>query len=184
MCTPELANGNPLSLPEILPRDNFTADSDKVSILKRESSVDKAVGRILYPIRPFHERYREYIDTRNRIFSVDSIVHDTQRRVKRSTLRLRNYFKLRKDASKYVISAIVNSPRDKRYYARVKFLDFNEFGLLDTGANVSCDMPPMTFPIVHNLFLARHASELLMEGYRKLSDISVLMSHFVGKVKP
>lgn len=96
------------------------------------------MDKILYPLRPYHERYREYVEARNRIFSVDSIAQNVNKRPKRSTLRLRNYFKLRKRAAKYVISGIVNCPHDKRYYAKVKFLEFSELGLLDTGANVSC----------------------------------------------
>lgn len=57
---------------------------------------------------------------------------------KRSTIRLRKYFKSRKIVSKYVISAIFNNESDKRLYAKIKFLEFEEYGLLDTGANVCC----------------------------------------------
>lgn len=39
---------------------------------------------------------------------------------------------------KLLISTIVSNPTDRRYYARVRFLNFEEFGLLDTGANISC----------------------------------------------
>lgn len=37
---------------------------------------------------------------------------------------------------------------DMRYYAKVSFLDFEEYGLLDTGANISCiggKLAKMTF---------------------------------------
>lgn len=59
-------------------------------------------------------------------------------RRRRSTLRLRDYFKRRRASNKYIVSAIVNNPDDRRYYAEVRFLEFREFGLLDTGANVTC----------------------------------------------
>lgn len=45
---------------------------------------------------------------------------------------------MRKHISKYIISAIINNVNDKRFYARIQFLNFEEHGLLDTGANVSC----------------------------------------------
>lgn len=37
-----------------------------------------------------------------------------------------------------LISAIVTNPNDSRYYAKVSFLGFDEFGLLATGASISC----------------------------------------------
>lgn len=40
--------------------------------------------------------------------------------------------------SKIQISTIFSNPHDKRYYAKVNFLDCHEYGLLDTGANISC----------------------------------------------
>lgn len=57
---------------------------------------------------------------------------------KRSTIRLRNYYKKRKILSKISISSITLLANDLRYYAKVNFLNFEQHGLLDTGANVSC----------------------------------------------
>lgn len=96
------------------------------------------VDKILYPIRPFHVKLEEYLSKRDKIFNIDSFTAVQLRPPKRSTLRLRNYFKLRKQSSKFIISSIINSPQDKRYYAKVGFLGFIEYGLLDTGANVTC----------------------------------------------
>lgn len=90
----------------------------------------------LYPIRPYHERWQDYITKRNFIFNVSSI--STCKQPKRSTRRLRNYFKNRKISSRFTISSIIHSQNDKRYYAKVSFLNFIEYGLLDSGANVSC----------------------------------------------
>lgn len=95
-------------------------------------------SKILYPIRPFHERLQNYIRKRNEIFCVDSLSIDSCRKPKRSSLRLKKYFKQRKESSKFIISSIINSHKDKRYYAKVTFLQFVEYGLLDTGANVTC----------------------------------------------
>lgn len=93
---------------------------------------------MLYPIRPYHERWQEYITKRNAIFQVSSLTTCTAKRSKRSTIRLRNYYKNRKLSSKLIISSIIQGQKDKRYYAKVSFLNLTEFGLLDSGANVSC----------------------------------------------
>lgn len=45
---------------------------------------------------------------------------------------------MRNNYSKYVISSIINSSTDRRFYAKVHFSNFTEYGLLDTGANISC----------------------------------------------
>lgn len=107
--------------------------------MKRESvDTDKCAKR-LYPIRPYHERYRDYIAKRDEIFLVNSIVKaNDNKRPKRSTMRLRRHYKILKHVYKYTISGIINNSTDRRYYARVQFLSFDEHGLLDTGANVSC----------------------------------------------
>lgn len=96
------------------------------------------VDKILYPIRPFHVKLEEYLSKRDKIFNIDSFTVGPLKPPKRSTLRLRNYFKLRKQSSKFIISSLIKSPQDKRYYAKVGFLSFIEYGLLDTGANVTC----------------------------------------------
>lgn len=92
----------------------------------------------MHPIRPLHERWNNYITKRNEIFNIDCLTERHSKKPKRSTLRLRTYFKNRKLASKLIISAIITSSKDKRYYAKVSFLRFVEYGLLDTGANVTC----------------------------------------------
>lgn len=51
---------------------------------------------------------------------------------------MRKYYKKRKEARKCVISSITHNSKDKRYYAFITFLNFSEYGLLDTGANISC----------------------------------------------
>lgn len=109
-----------------------------ITILKPEIRPNQPIQKLLYPIRPYHERYQEYFEKRNKIFSVSEISGTTLKGPKRSTRRLRLYFKRRKQSSKYIISTIVNCPSDKRFYAKVAFLTFTEYGLLDTGANVSC----------------------------------------------
>lgn len=51
---------------------------------------------------------------------------------------MRLYFKTRRLCKKFLISAIISNSSDQRFYAKVSFLNFNEYGLLDTGANISC----------------------------------------------
>lgn len=115
------------------------ANSPTMTVLKSDFiSHPRDSDRILYPIRPYHERYQNYIQTRNRIFSVSDLSIQKSKRPKRSSRRLRRYYRMRKIASKYVISTIVNSPSDKRFYAKVSFLNITEYGLLDSGANISC----------------------------------------------
>lgn len=75
---------------------------------------------------------------RNTIFEASALNMSQRSKPKRSTLRLRQYFKGRKFASKIHLSTIINNSSDRRYYASVQFLTFTELGLYDTGANVSC----------------------------------------------
>lgn len=75
---------------------------------------------------------------RNDIFNESDEFVSCISRPRRSTLRYRKYFKLKKIARKMLISAIISHPSDKRFYAQVSFLEFTEYGLLDTGANISC----------------------------------------------
>lgn len=104
--------------------------------LKNDKDIQN--GKHLYPIIPYHIRLQKYLDTRKFLFEASAINNIPVRRPKRSTIRLRTYFKNRKITLKYIVSAIINNSSDKRFYAPVKFLTFAEFGLLDTGANVSC----------------------------------------------
>lgn len=110
----------------------------KITILTREHSFIDTGDKILYPIRPYHERFERYMARRNEIFLLSDVPYEVVKRPKRSTRRLRRYYKLRKYNAKYIVSSIINNPSDRRYYAKVNFLNFCEYGLLDTGANISC----------------------------------------------
>lgn len=106
----------------------------QINILKREnSSRENRPTSELFPIRPYHQRWLEYVKKRKEIFDISSVRLLSNKKPKRSTLRLRKYFKLRKMTSKFLISSIVNDPQDQRLYAQVSFLHFTEHGLLDTG---------------------------------------------------
>lgn len=107
-----------------------------ITILKREHTLPQN-SQILHPVLPYHHRWLEYMAKRNKIFEISSVNYP-KTKPKRSTLRIRQYFKNRKTSSSYVISSIFNNLKDHRYYAKVNFLDFTEHGLLDTGANISC----------------------------------------------
>ena len=83
-------------------------------------------------------RMQNYIKKRNEIFNLSEIVYCPPIKPKRSTILLRKFFKTKKTCRKLFISTIVSNPKDLRYYAKVKFLEFEEYGLIDTGANISC----------------------------------------------
>lgn len=78
------------------------------------------------------------MERRNAIFNESDKCVASIQKPRRSTLRLRKYFRLKKIARKILISAIISNSSDKRFYAQVSFLDLKEYGLLDTGANISC----------------------------------------------
>lgn len=124
------------------PAPTITGDDKEtpITILQRPKTFSNDLGldssRIVHPRLPFHKRWEIYIRKRNEIFNVSSICHLS--RPKRSTVRLRNFFKVRKLCRNIRVSTIVSNPKDMRYYAKVSFLDFEEYGLLDTGANISC----------------------------------------------
>lgn len=111
-----------------------------ITILKRPTTLttdsSEELSRMIYPKLPLHKRWEIYVQKRNEIFKGSDI--SSIKSPKRSTIRLRRYFRLRKICGKIQISTIISNPKDSRYYARVSFLNFQEFGLLDTGANVSC----------------------------------------------
>lgn len=128
-------------------KNKFVVNNNNDIYLKRESpniklelNNDKAERYCenLFNIQPFHLRLRNYIKTRDRIFSDKLLDKDIRRKYKRSTVRMRNFYKrIRKD-HELCISSIINSDIDGRLYAEVRFLDRVELGLLDTGANISC----------------------------------------------
>lgn len=108
--------------------------------MRRES--DAAISKensVLLPLNPYHKKLEMYIKKRNEIFNnvyiskVDKISHP-----KWSTIRLRQFYKRRKQCSKILVSAIVNNSNDGIFYAKVSFLNYTELGLLDTGASISC----------------------------------------------
>lgn len=119
-------------------RENLpeSQNATPITILKREHTLPQN-SQILHPVLPYHHRWLEYMAKRNKIFEISSVNYP-KTKPKRSTLRIRQYFKNRKTSSSYVISSIFNNLKDHRYYAKVNFLDFTEHGLLDTGANISC----------------------------------------------
>lgn len=110
---------------------------NKIEILKRNVTVNDS-SKLLFPIRPYHVRWAEYIAKRNEIFDVSSLSIKFIKKSKRSTIRMRKFFKMKKECSKYILSSIINDPQDQRYYAQISFLNITEYGLLDSGANVSC----------------------------------------------
>lgn len=125
-----------ITLSDALPVNAVTPNiTHPVEILPRQSDDNPGVLKRLYPIKPYHERWKEYALKRTQLFGVCELL---QKRPKRSTLRLRKYYKKRKEARKCVISSITHNSKDKRYYAFITFLNFSEYGLLDTGANISC----------------------------------------------
>lgn len=93
-------------------------------------------SKIISPRVPFHKRMELYIKKRNDIFNVADI--QCSKKPKKSTIRLRTFYKKKRLWAKIQISSIVSNPQDMRYYAKVSFLNYKEYGLLDTGANVSC----------------------------------------------
>lgn len=129
--------------PNINSNNSLENTSKPITLLLRPNSSLKLLEntdptKVIYPTVPYHKRWENYITKRNAIFDVTSLNAYTNRKPKRSTLRLRLYYKNRRFASKFYLSSIVSNPSDKRFYATVKFLNFSELGLLDTGANVSC----------------------------------------------
>lgn len=109
----------------------------KRDLVKYENDSEDT-SKIIYPKLPYHVRYNKYLTKRNEIFNDISINQLNLKRPKRSTLRLRKFYKTRKFCSKLLISSIINNPNDKRFYAKVSFLNYTEYGLLDTGASISC----------------------------------------------
>lgn len=109
---------------------------NKIGIMGRPQSSDEE--RKSVKIRPFHERLRDYIKVRTKIFSDAKLGAELVRKYKRSTVRMRNFYKKIKYTKRLFVSSIINCEKDGRLYAEVKFLDREEFGLLDSGANISC----------------------------------------------
>lgn len=92
----------------------------------------------IFNIRPLHERLKDYIKARFKIFNDTCLDKKVVKKYNRSTVRMRNFYNKIKHNQRSVISSIINSEKDGRIYAEVKFLNKLELGLLDTGANISC----------------------------------------------
>ena len=80
----------------------------------------------------YEERLKTYFEIRNRIFREHPSI------TKKSSSRIRTYYKDIKDRCRLIISSMFGKHQDWRCYATVSFLNSEEQGLLDTGANVSC----------------------------------------------
>lgn len=112
-----------------------------ITILKRPATKIPTSGKpseILYPKMPYHVRYALYLQKRNELLEITSERPKIVKKPKRSTLRLRSFYRLRRLCKKILVSTIVSGKNDMRYYAKVSFLDYNEYGLLDTGTSISC----------------------------------------------
>lgn len=124
------------------PNEQKNLEFDNYIVLKRDfilNDTTRENGKILFPVYPYHKRLENYFLKRNEIFNYDNVCQISNKRIpRRSTQRLRRFYKNRKLCSKLLISAIVANPKDGRYYAKVSFLNFEELGLIDTGASISC----------------------------------------------
>lgn len=111
-----------------------------ISILRRKNTDVKPRETLpcLNPRMPYHKRLELYFQKRDEIFNVSAMHHKFIVTPKRSTLRMRKFFKLKKLCRNLIVSTIISNPKDRRLYAKVNFLHFSEYGLLDTGANISC----------------------------------------------
>lgn len=87
--------------------------------------------------KPYHIRLREYNSARERIFGAEELIRKVP---KRSTLRLRKFWKSVLDNRNLICSAIINDipASDIRPYATIELFGEKVSGLIDTGATVSC----------------------------------------------
>lgn len=107
-------------------------------LVQTQSEINDDYDKIIYPTLPYHKRWENYVVRRNAIFENHLVAQIQLKPTKRSTRRLRNFYKRLKMCKKFLVSAIVSNSTDNRYYAKVSFLDITEYGLLDTGASISC----------------------------------------------
>lgn len=118
-------------------KNDNTINNEEIKILKKPNTGDFTKPNLMH-IRPFHERFRDYLQVRDTIFSDAQLGTDLVNKYKRSTVRMRKFYKKLKYTKRLFISSIINSEQDGRLYAEVIFLGKKELGLLDTGANISC----------------------------------------------
>ena len=89
----------------------------------------------------------------------------SNRNPKRSTVRMRLWYKTRRKCKKFLVYAIICS-NDQRFYAKVSFLTFQEYGLLDTGANISCiggELAKLNFSNLPNFYKC-HSEVKMADG--------------------
>lgn len=81
------------------------------------------------------------MEARQRIFNVNEVERIPRKKPKRSTLRLRLYYKKRRQqilAQQKNAESIIKLPKDPRPYASITIRGKELVGLLDSGASVSC----------------------------------------------
>ena len=116
-----------------------TKHFNEYRILKQSTTNDNNLLKRMFPRLPYHKRLEMYNVKRKEIFENTVISQiDQKHHSKRSTRRLREFYKRRKYCSKLLVSSIISNSKDGRFYAKVSFLNFVELGLLDTGASISC----------------------------------------------
>lgn len=91
---------------------------------------------------PYHERVLRYYDLRRKIFCETFTLSSPRNRTpKRNTIRCRNFWKKVVESRKklnYSINAIERENNDVRPYIRIRILNMDLIGLIDTGASISC----------------------------------------------
>lgn len=167
--------------------ENFS----KITILKRDSAChlsSEESEKLLLPKNPYHKRWEMYISKRNEIFSdLDLCQINYNTKPKRSTIRLRRFYKNRKLCSKLLISEIISDPVDSRYYAKVSFLNFEEYGLLDTGASISCigsDLATTNFNKLPNFSPCKTSVKTADGGLQKVTGWLEVDLKFKDKIFP
>lgn len=116
------------------------------------------INKLIYPILPYHIKYQNYMSKRNKIFDVSEISTNKRTECRRNTSRMRSFYRNRKMCRKLLISAVISPSSDNRLYARVTFLNYQEYGLLDTGANISCigaELAKQDFSKLNNFYKCR-----------------------------
>lgn len=102
---------NNVNLPECVQKPNKCLDGTKpISILKRTCMENVTPShhfeRIIFPKLPYHKRWELYLKKRNEIFNVSTISENIGKPPKRSTNRLRQFYKRRKLCKKLLVSAL------------------------------------------------------------------------------
>ena len=119
------------------PNSDLIQNKQLIQIIKRPDVSTKLdpitppnEPKILQPIKSFHQRQTEYYAARERIFGSPKISP--------RIARIRNQKKNKKKALKYIEATTLFCSDDDRPYANVKIFGESMFGLLDSGASISC----------------------------------------------